>query len=156
MRGRWSVRRGIVVAMVVLGACAVPAATGFAGVGALVGLAQEGAPGNTVVESTVHRSTVSRVDLEDAPAPECDFPGSPPVLVDETSVPGETLIEAELTVGPSTIFIGPDRSIEYHVVAGEINTNLVTIYQQLVTQYFQATAAGEACAVLSAAVRFTG
>lgn len=155
MIGRWSGRRLVVAAAMVLGALAVPTVSGFAGIGALIDVAA-GQTANTVTESTRHVTTTSRVDLADAPPPECGFPGSDPVLVDETSVPGETTISAGVTVGPAVIFVGPDQSVEHQVLAGQVNTDILTTYETIVTQYFQATAAGEACAVLAAAARFTG
>jgi hypothetical protein len=136
-------------------AALAPATVGFDAVGALVGLG-EGATNTTITSSTRHTTSTQRVDLEDAPAPECDFPGSPPELVDETSVDSEPVITLRETIGPATIMTGENESVPFYVEAGTNNLDVLTSYETVVTQYFQATAAGEACAVVASAARFTG
>jgi hypothetical protein len=146
-------------ALVAVGCVAAlaPATVGFDAVGAVVGLARPGqATNNTVTTSTRHTTTIQRVDLEDAPPPECDFPGAPASQVEQTSTELEPVITLRETIGPQDIFIGPDESVPHFVPDGVSNIDVLTTYETVVTQYFQATAAGEACAVVASAARFTG
>jgi hypothetical protein len=130
------------------------------GVGGLVGLAGagEGSTNQTITTSFRTVTTTERVDLEAAPAPECDFPGSDPVLVDEVAQELPEVVTLRETIGPETILIGDldAGGTPREVPAGTSNLDILTTYQTLVTQYFQATAAGEACAVVASAARFTG
>ncbi len=150
--GKWG-------ALLIVGCVAVlaPATVGFDAVGAVVGLARPAQTSNsTVTTSFQHATSTQRVDLDDAPASECEFPGVPSTKVDETSAELEPVVTLEDTIGPGTIIIG-DRDnggTAFEVLAGTTNVNVNTLYETVVTQYFQATAAGEACAVVAAA-RFT-
>jgi len=105
--------------------------------------------------STKHITTTKRVDLEDAPALECDDPGSPAALVDQTSQALDPSLTVTQAVGPTTIMIGEDQQTPYVVPNGDQNIDTLTTYETVVTQYFQATAAGPPCAVVVEA-RFTG
>jgi hypothetical protein len=113
---------------------------------------------STFTTSWEHVTTTNRVDLEAAPAPECDFPGADPALVDQTSTELEPVVTLRETIGPATILIGDldAGGTPYEVLAGTVNVDALTTYETVVTQYFQATAAGEACAVVASAARFTG
>jgi hypothetical protein len=128
-------------------------------VGAAVGLVRPGQVDNTTITmSTKHVTTTERVDLDPASAPECDFPGTPPALVDETAVDLEPTVTITETIGTGdgvVIWVGPDQSEQFVVRAGTNNFDVLTTYERVVTQHFQATAAGEVCQVLAAA-RFTG
>ena len=53
------------------------------------------------------------------------------------------------------ILVGENESVPFQVEAGTSNLDILSTYEMVVTQYFQATAAGDACALV-AAVRFTG
>lgn len=152
--GRWAA-----VAAVGCVAALVPATVGLDAVGAVVGLSVHGqATNQTVTASFLHVTTTEREDLEAAPAPECDFPGAPPVLVDETSEALPEVVTLRDTIGPATILIGDLNAggTPFEVPAGTTNIDVLTTYETVVTQYFQATAAGEACAVVASAARFTG
>jgi hypothetical protein len=128
------------------------------GVGGLIGLAGAQTQNTTFTTSFTHVTTTNRVDLEDAPAPECDFPGTDPALVDQTSTELEPVVTIRRTVGPAEILIGDldTGGTPFTVEAGTSNLDALTTYETVVTQYFQATAAGEACAVVASAARFTG
>jgi hypothetical protein len=141
--------------------CAVTLASSVLGVGtvgALVGLEEGGSSNSTITTSTQHFTTNHRVDLEDGPPPECDFPGAEATKVNESSTELEPAVTFEDSIGPATIIIG-DRDnggTAFEVLAGTTNLNVATTFETVVTQYFQATAAGESCAVLAAAINFTG
>jgi len=142
-------------AAVVAVAALVPFAVGTSALGALVGFAESSAA-NTTTFSTKRFTTTNRVDLEAAPAPECDAPAADPVVVSETSqVLDPTGPTVTFAIGPADIMIGENQQTPYHVPSGDSNTDLLTTYETVVTQFFQATAAGESCAVV-AAIRFTG
>ena len=151
-RGRW-------LAVVAVGcvAAVAPVAVGVNAVGALVGFAVDVADSSndTITTSTKHVATSKRVDLEDAPAPECDFPGTEATPVNQTSTDLEPVVTLRDTIGPNDILVGENESVPFHVEAGTTNLDILSTYETVVTQYFQATAAGESCA-LFAAVRFTG
>jgi hypothetical protein len=127
---------------VVLGGVLLVAAPGGT-VGALVGFDMRGQTdgSNNVTTTSSQRSvtTTERVDLEDAPPAACDFPGSEPVLVDETSE-GPTLanVEVRLTIGPATILIGDldAGGTPRQVLAGQQNVDTLLTYETVVTQYF--------------------
>jgi hypothetical protein len=143
---------GVVAAFGV--AALAPSAVGLDLLGAQIG-GGGGATNTTFTTGTLWATSEARVDLPDAAAPECEFPGSPPVLVAEESTALEPTVEVVTTFGPATIGIGDNLATPFEVAAGTMNLNTVTTYETLVTQYFQATAAGEVCAVVAAA-RFTG
>jgi len=130
---------------------------GGGGLGALVVRAVGDGDGGsfTATTSTKYVITTERVDLEPAPAPECGFPGSDPVLVEETSVALDPVVSTTSTFGPATIYIGEDEQQEFFVEPGTGNVNTRTTYETVVTQYFQAVEPGPPCAVVLA-VRFTG
>ncbi|MBM3659437.1 MAG: hypothetical protein FJW95_08015 [Actinobacteria bacterium] len=133
-----------------------PAAFGVGGPSAVVGRAVGGGgPTQSTTTSTKHVVTTTRVDLVPAPASECGFPGSDPVLVEETSVALDPVLSTTTTFGPATIYVGEDELQEFFVAAGTANTNTRTTYETVVTQYFQAVEPGPPCAVVLA-VRFTG
>lgn len=153
-RSRWAA-----AAIATVGLLLAPGAT----VGALVGFDRrgqtDGSNNVTVTQSKRSITTTQRVDLEDAPPAECGVPASDATLVDETSTE-PTVIDAEvrLTIGPATILIGDldAGGTPREVLAGQQNVDTLLTYETVVTQYFQATAAGEACAVVASAARFTG
>jgi hypothetical protein len=137
----------------------MPAAVGVNALGAVVGFSVHAADpaNNTFTTSTFHKTTTNRVDRADEPAPACDFPGSDPALVDQTTTVLDPVVTLTDTIGPATILIGDLNTggTAFDVLAGTTNTDVLSTYETVVTQYFQATAAGEVCSVLAAA-RFTG
>ena len=109
----------------------------------------------TTTESTKRVTTTTRVDLEAAPAEVCDAPATEPVLVDQTSQELYPTALVTLAIGPDTIMIGENQQTPYFIPNGQSNLDTLTTYETVVTQYFQATAAGPPCAVVVEA-RFTG
>ena len=109
----------------------------------------------TTTQSTKRVTTTSRVDLEAAPTEVCDAPATEPVLIDQTSQELYPTALVTLAIGPDTIMIGENQQTPYFIPNGQSNLDTLTTYETVVTQYFQATAAGPPCAVVVAA-RFTG
>jgi len=109
----------------------------------------------TTTQSTKRVTTTSRVDLEAAPTEVCDAPATEPVLVDQTSQELYPTALVTLAIGPDTIMIGENQQTPYFIPNGQSNLDTLTTYETVVTQYFQATAAGPPCAVVVEA-RFTG
>lgn len=134
------------------------ALAGLGGTGATVVGRQVGGPGggtSTSTTSTKRVTTVVRVDLDPAPAPACGFPGTDPELVDETVVELEPTVSSSTALGPTTIYVGEGQQTPFFVAAGTTNVDILTTYETVVTQYFQATEPGPPCAVVLGA-RFTG
>lgn len=123
--------------------------------GAVASAADVGEQAFTSTESTLHVTTVVRVDLDPVPAPECDFPGSDAVVVDQTSVAKDPVTSAIITVGPAEIMIGEDETVPHTVLSGDVNTNTRVTYETVVTQYFQAAEPGPPCALVLG-ISFTG
>ena len=112
-------------------------------------------PADTFTDSTLRITTIQRIDLPDAEATECEAPAVEPVLVSETATALEPTYKTIITLGPATIYIGENEQTPYQVGDDETNFNTRTTYETVITQTFQATAAGPPCAVVAAA-RFTG
>jgi hypothetical protein len=98
---------------------------------------------------------VQRNDLPDAMASECDAPPTDAVQVSEAAQDLDPTIVTTMYVGPQTIYVGDDQQNQWDIVFGGVDFDTLVTYETVLTQYFQATAAGVACEVLAAA-RFTG
>ena len=125
-----------------IGLLGVVALIGALAIGPAATAADAGDQAFTSTTATTHPVTTVRVDLAPAPAPECDFPGRDPVLVDQMSVAKDPVTSATVVVGPADIMIGEDQSVPYHVPSGDVNTNTNVAYETVVTQYFQAVEPG--------------
>lgn len=125
----------------------------------------EGHQGITATTASKHVTVVERTDLPDLPATGCGAPAVAPTLVSETST-SDDVTTAIITVGPATIFIGVDQSVEYHVVSGEVDTTTLVTTTTTLHQTYQGTAPGAPCAAreivavapaaITAAPAFTG
>jgi hypothetical protein len=135
LRGRWArggAVFGVLATMLLVGSTAAVADV------------IEGQPGFTTTSSTKHVTVVERTDLPDLPAITCGAPAVAPTMVDEVSTIDVTTDDT-VAVGPATIFAGDEQQTEFHVVAGEVNTDTLTTTTTTLHQTWQGRASGEPC-----------
>jgi len=147
-------RRRLGALLVVIGAALVSVMVGTGPLGALLPLAGTGENSTTFTTSTKLFTTTKRSDLPDAAASECDAPATDPVKVSETSEDVQT-IATTTYIGPQTIYVGDNQQIQFDIKPGAEDIDTLVTIETVVTQLFQATAAGDSCAVV-AAIHFTG
>jgi hypothetical protein len=104
----------------------------------------EGHQGFTATTASKHVTEVERTELPELAATSCGTAAGE-TMVGESATSAERT-DAIVTAGPATIMIGVDQSVEYHVVAGEVDTTTLVTYTTTLHQTWQATAAGAPCA----------
>ncbi|MFN8025246.1 MAG: hypothetical protein U0W40_02485 [Acidimicrobiia bacterium] len=105
----------------------------------------QGQQGFTSTTASKRVVVTNRTDLPNLPAAACDALAVAPRLIDETATTGAPVTEAIVTVGPQTIFIGPEQSVQYQVVSGEIDTTTLVTTTTTIQQTWQGRAAGAPC-----------